>query len=203
MDNSGTWIQIQFNTYNLYDGSDELVRELKEICPVQASTKWYPAACTGFELLLSLNFNLSLSEFLNNVLIPGAQFSCVCAAAKTIWKCFDKFYKKNHAIEIHELNLTFDDVTFLFENVMSYDAMRKFYDELPEHLQHLESENIKNISEIKLPYIEEKDDETGEISYREWSLEDGDEEELFWSITYERGLERCLYNPQKKEVITW
>lgn len=202
MENSGTWIRIQFNTYNQYDGSDELVKELKEICPVQASTQWYPAACTGLEMLLSLNFNLSLSAFLNNVLIPGVEFAGVCAAAKAIWKCFDRFYKKNEAIEIQELELTFDDVTILFENVMSYEALKTFYHELPEHIQYLESEGIKRISKIRLPYIKGEDEE-GNMTYREWSLEDGDEEELFWKITYERGLERCLYNPQKKEVITW
>lgn len=201
MENNGIWIRIQFNTNNQYEGADELVSELKEICPVQTSTKWYPAACTGLEMLLSLNLNLSLSAFLNNVLIPGAEFAGVCAAAKAIWKSFDKFYKKNEVIELNEFSLNFDDVTILLKNVMSYGALQKFYEELPEHLRHLESDGVKNISEITLPYIEQIDDETGKISYRRWSLEDGDDEDLLWKIDYERGLEKCYYSPRKKEVI--
>ena len=201
MESNGIWIRVQFNTNNQYEGADELVKELKQICPVQASTKWYPAACTGLEMLLSLNFNLSLSAFLNNVLIPGAEFAGICAAAKAIWNSFDKFYKKNEVIELNEFSLNFDDVTILFKNVMSYEALKKFYEELPEHLQYLDKEGVKNIREIKLPYIEEIDDETGKIGYRTWSLEDGDDEELLWKIDYERGLEKCYYNPRKKEII--
>ena len=71
MNNSGLWIRIEFNTYNQYNGADGLISELREICPVQAPTRWYPAACTGLEFVLGLNLNLSLSAFLNNVLIPG------------------------------------------------------------------------------------------------------------------------------------
>lgn len=79
MENNSAWIRIQFNKDNQYEGSEELVKELKEICPVQVSTKWNPSACTGLELLLTLNFNLSFGAFLNNVLIPGAEFAGVCA----------------------------------------------------------------------------------------------------------------------------
>lgn len=66
----------------------------------------------------------------------------------------------------------------------------------------MESEGIKNISKIRLPYIEDIDEDTGKVSYREWSLKDGDDEEIFWKIVYER-LEICFYNPRKKEVITF
>ena len=202
MESNGVWIRVQFNTNNQYDGADELVSELKQICPVQSSTKWHPAACTGLEMDLTLNFNLTLSAFLNNVVIPGAEFAGVCAAAKAIWKCFDKFYKKNEAIDIQEFNLNFDDVTILFKDVMSYSALQRFYEELPEHLNYLAKEGVKNISEIKLPYIEVIDDETGKIKYRSWSLEDGDDEELLWKIDYERGLEKFYYNPRRKEIVT-
>lgn len=200
MENNGVWIRIQFNTYNLYEGSDDLVKELKEICPVQSSTKWYPAACTGYELLLSIDFNLSLSAFINNVLIPGAEFAGVCYAAKSIWKIFDKFITKNDTIEIQELNLNFDDVTIEIESVMSYTALQKVYNDISDHLQYLESKNIKDIYKIKLPFIKDIDDKDKPY-YRKWSLEDGDDEELFWEIIYERGLERCFYNPNLKEII--
>lgn len=201
MENNGVWIRIQFNLNNQYEGADKLVNELKQICPVQTSTKWYPAACTGLEMMLSLNFNLSLAAFLNNVLIPGAEFSGVCATAKAIWKCFDKFYKKNESINLQEFSLNFDDVTILFKEVMSYGALQKFYEELPGHLRNLNNKSVRNISEITLPYIEKTDEETGKISYRRWSLEDGDDEEILWKIDYECGLEKCYYNPKKKEII--
>ena len=195
------WIRIEFNTNNQYEGTDELLEELREICPVQAPTKWYPAACSGLELVLALNFNLSLTAFINNVLIPGAEFAGVGAVAKRVWKCFEKFYRRNKAIELKKLELTFDDVTLLFKNVMSHDALLKFYCDFPEHLCYLEGEGIKNICNIRLPYISEIDEATGKVSYREWSLEDGDDEVIFWMVDYERGLEKCFYNPQKREVI--
>lgn len=201
MENNGIWIRIEFNTNNQYEGTDELLKELRGICPVQASTKWYPAACTGLEFDLALNFNLTLSAFLNNVVIPGLEFAAVCKAAVAVWKCFEKFYKKNEAIEIKELELTFDDVILLFNDVMSYGALLKFYNELPDHLHYLKSKGVENIRKIKLPYIKYTDEDSGKETYREWSLEDGNEEELFWKISYERGLNSCLYNPKKKEVM--
>lgn len=200
MENNGIWIKIQFNDYNQLENTDELVTELKKICPVQASTKWYPAACTGMEFLLSLNLNLSFSAFLNNVLIPGLEFAGFCKVLHAVWNCFDKFFKKNEGFDLQKLELTFDDVTLIFYNVMSYGALLRFYYDMPDHIKYLENHDIHNISLIKLPYIEYTDDETDEKSYREWSLEDGCEDELYWKIIYERGCERCYYNPNKKEI---
>lgn len=202
MENNGIWIRIQFNDYNRLEDTEELVAGLKEICPVQVSTKWYPAACTGVEFFLALNFNLSLSAFVNNVIIPGAEFAAICKAATAVWKLFDKFLKKNESFDLQKLELTFDDITLVFHNVMSYGALLKFYKELPEHLRVLQQEKIENILTIKLPYIEEIDDETGETSFREWTLEDEDEEVIFWKVLYELGCEKCYYNPDKREVIT-
>ena len=200
MENNSAWIRIQFNTYNQYEGSDELIKELKEICPVQVSTKWYPSACTGLELLLSLNFNLSFNAFLNNVLISGTEFAGVCAIAKAIWRCFDKFLKKNEAFDFQKLELNFDDVTLVFLNVMSYGALLKFYMELPKHMDVFNKNGLKNVSMIKLPYIQDPSDEKDKKSFREWILED-EEEEIFWKVIYERGLERCFYNPNNREIV--
>lgn len=201
MQNNGIWIRIEFNTNNQYEGTDELLRELRQICPVQAPTRWYPAACTGLEFVLALNLNLSLSAFLNNVLIPGVEFAGVCAAAKRVWRCFEKFYRRNKEFEIKELELTFDDITLLLMDLTSYGALLRFYHELPGHLRRLESEGIKNISEIKVPYVQYTDEDNGEMSFREWSMDDDVDEDLYWRIVYERGLEVCFYNPQTRAVV--
>ena len=201
MENNSAWIRIQFNTDNQYEGSEELVKELKEICPVQVSSKWYPSACTGLELLLTLNFNLSFGAFLNNVLIPGAEFAGVCALARAIWKSFDKFLKRNEAFDFQKLEFNFDDVTLVFLNVMSYGALLKFYKELPEHMDVFNKNGIKNVSLIKLPYIEDPTEEKGKGIFREWTLEDEDKEEIFWKVIYERGLEKCFYNPNNREIV--
>ena len=201
MENSGAWIRIEFNTNNQYEGAEELVRELKETCPVQSSTRWHASYCTGLELLLSLNFNLSLTAFLNNVIIPGAQFALTCAAVKSIWKIFENFYKKNQAIQIDRLEINFDDVTIIVEYVMSYGKLVKLCQEFPEHHKILESHGIMNICKIVLPYIENEGEDADRKPYRLWSLEDDDENEIYWRIVYERGLETCFYKPSQKVII--
>lgn len=84
---------------------------------------------------------------------------------------------------------------------MSYGALLKFYKELPEHMDVFNKNGLKNVSLIKLPYIEEPTEEKGKGIFREWTLEDEDKEEIFWKVIYERGLERCFYNPNNREIV--
>ncbi len=193
------WIQIQFNNYNQYDGCEELIEELKEICPVQERKKWYPSAGTGLELLLALNFNLSLSAFLNNVFIPGLEFAGVVKAANLIWKSFDKFLKKNEEFEIHQLELTFDDVVIKVEGCPTYGMLLNLYQQLPHHLEVLKGNGLEDICEIKLPYIMntdgEADKKTFEVAY--W---DDNENEHLWRIRYNLGCETVFYKPAAESL---
>lgn len=198
---SGIWIRIQFNNYNQYEGSKELISELKQVCIVQDCKKWYPSACTGLELLLGLNFNLTLLEFLNNVVIPGAEFAGIVAASRKIWKAFDKFIKRNEeTFELLHLELTFDDVVIKIENRPTYGYLLNLYQQLPHHMSVFKKEGIEELSEIRLPFIEIIDEETGRQKYVV-AYENTLEETHLWRLKYLYGCETVFYNPSKEQFV--
>lgn len=194
------WIRIQFNDYSLLEGQDELVAELSELCPVQSRKKWYPAFCTGCEFIVSLNFNLTLADFLNNVLIPGAELWTFCKACKGVWGAFDKFLKKNEGFDLESLELCFNDVTIKVHGSPSYGTLIKLYQSFSYHFEVLRKNNITDICEITLPYSEREDDEKGENFYDRayWNIP---EEDILWKIKYMLGCGTCYYNPSKELLL--
>ena len=194
------WIRIEFNDYNLLQGKDELLNELREVCTVQSRNKWYPAACTGLEFLVDINFNLTLQEFVNNVIIPGFEYWVVGKAFSKIWSAFKAFLEKNKEYDIQSLKLYFNDVVITFRGSPSYGTMMKVYQSLPRHLDILQENGITEISEIRFPYCEVVDEETGEKTYKE-SFWDNTDDDLLWKVRYMLGCESCYYNPNTEKVI--
>ena len=194
------WIRIEFNDYCLMEGRDELIAELKKVCPVQVRKKWYPSFCTGMEFFLSLNFNLNLVDFVNNVIIPGAELWALQKVCGKIWSAFKTFLEKNEDYDIQQLDLTYDDVVIRFKGSPNYVAMLQFYQTIAHHLQVLKHNEINNIFEISLPYAEIEDDENGSNIIREigWDYPDAD---LLWKVKYLLGCETCYYNPAKEIVV--
>lgn len=200
MENNAIWIRIQINNYSLLEGQDELISELSELCIVQAKKKWYPAACTGCEFLVALNFNLTLEAFLNNVLIPGAELWAFTKICRKVWDTFSKFLKKNEGFDLQNLELCFNDVTIRVVGSPTYGTLVKLYQSFPHHFEILKKKEITEMSEIILPYTECIDEESGETTY-DWTYWDTPEEKLLWKIRYLLGCETCYYCPKKEIII--
>lgn len=65
------WIRLTFITASQLEGQDEFVEELKGICIVQTPKKYLPAFCSGFEFFAELYINVSLEDFIKNVVTTG------------------------------------------------------------------------------------------------------------------------------------
>lgn len=194
------WIRIEFNNTCYLEGRDELIKELVKVCPVQTRNSWYPAAFPGLEFFVDINLNLTLHDFVNNVIIPGVQCWAVGEACSKVWSAFSKFLKKNKEYDIQQLKLYFNDVVITFRGSPSYGTMMKVYQSLPHHLDILQENGITEISEIRFPYCEVVDEETGEKTYKE-SFWDNTDDDLLWKVRYMLGCEICYYNPNTEKVI--
>ena len=59
---------------------------------------------------------------------------------------------------------------------------------------------LTEISLIRLPYIEKKDEETGRIKMDEPDF-DTPEEEYLWRVEYLNGCDVCYYKPATEEFV--
>lgn len=194
------WIRIEFNNDGQLKGKEELLGELQEVCPVQVRNKWYPSAFPGLEFLVSLHFNINLADFVNNVIIPNIEFLAFYKVCSKVWDAFKVFIKKNEEYDLQHLELCFDDVVIKFNGNPSYGTMIQFYQNIARHLGVLRDNGITGIREIKLPYYEITEDETGRKRIEETNL-DKPEGKLLWKVNYYLGCETCYYNPKKLEII--
>lgn len=200
---SNIWIKLTFNTYNLLEDKEELVEELRKECTVQEKQHWYPAVCSGTEFLAEILINSPLSEFINDIVIPGLAWDMLKTSIKNIVKSFATFIEKNKEFDLQELKFTFNDIVLTINGVdgNNYGNLLKLYNSLPAHLKTFNRLNIKNIIGIELPFIEsEETDKYGNKEYYYPPL-DTPETEILWKITYHYGLDVCYYNPTRKEVI--
>lgn len=195
------WIQLTFNSNGDFEGKDELVEKLREVCVVQVRKEWYPAACTGAEFFAIINLNLTFTAFLNNVLIPGAEFWAFTTACKVIWKAFGNFLKKNGGFELQTLTLTFNDVTIVVNETLDnhYGFLVKLYQILPKNWVKFQELGIKDIIKIELPIFP---NDLNDDLLKEYCT-DGVEtpDNCLWMISHELGLESCYYSPAKMKIV--
>ncbi len=195
------WIQLTFNSNGQLEGKEELIEELREVCVVQEHKKWYPAACTGAEFFAALNFNLTFTAFLNNVLIPGAELWAFTTACKAIWKTFSNFLKKNEGFELQILTLTFNDATIVVNETLEnhYGFLVRLFQSLPKHWAKLQELGLKNIDRIELPVL--PSDDSVDLLEKYCPEEVVTPENCLWLIRYELGLECCYYCPTMMKVV--
>lgn len=172
-----------------------MIEELRKVCVVQERKKWYPAACTGAEFFAVLNFNLTITTFFNNVLIPSAELWLFTTACKAICKAFSKFLKKNSGLEFQTLTLTFNDATIVVNETLAnhYDFLVQLYQVLPKHWVKFQELGIKEIINIESPIL--PNDSNVDLIERYCTGNEITPESCLWLIHYELGLEHCFYNP--------
>lgn len=196
------WIQLTFNSNGDFEGKDELIEELRQVCVVQERQKHYPAACTGAEFFAALNFNLTFTSFLNNVIIPNVEFLAFIVACKAIWKAASTFLKKNEGFELQTLTLTFNDATIVVNETLEnhYGFLVRLFQSLPKHWTKLQALGLKNINRIELPVL--PTDDSVELLEKYCTEEVETPENCLWLIRYELGLEHCYYCPAIMDVVS-
>jgi len=118
---NNVWIRLTFITASQLKGQNELVEKLKEICIVQTPKKHLPAFCSGFEFFAELYINVSLEDFVKNVVITGLAWDGTKAALVKIWKSFKGFVERNHnSFDLQRLQLCFNDAVIMVNGVDSY-----------------------------------------------------------------------------------
>jgi len=195
---NNVWIRITFITASQLKGEDELVNELKEICVVQSPKKHLAAFCSGFEFFTELYLNVTLEEFIKNVVITGLAWDGTRAVIAKIWEAFKKFLERNDSFDLQRLQLNFDDAVIRINGVSSYGFLLRLYQSFPHHFEVFRKNGMAEISLIRLPYIEKQDEETGRIKMEDPDF-DTPEEEYLWRVEYLNGCNVCYYKPATEE----
>lgn len=195
---NNVWIRITFITASQLKGEDELVNELKEICVVQSPKKHLAAFCSGFEFFTELYLNVTLEEFIKNVVITGLAWDGTKAVIAKIWEAFKKFLERNDSFDLQRLQLNFDDAVIRINGVSSYGFLLRLYQIFPHHFEVFRKNGMAEISLIRLPYIEKQDEETGRIKMEDPDF-DTPEEEYLWRVEYLNGCNVCYYKPATEE----
>lgn len=200
MDNN-VWIRLTFITASQLKGQDEFVEELKGICIVQTPKKYLPAFCSGFEFFAELYINVSLEEFIKNVVITGLAWDGTKAVLAKIWKAFLNFVGKNQeSFELQRLKLCFNDTEIRVNGIESYGFLLRLYQSLPRHFAVFQKEGLEDISLIALPYVEKMDEETGRMKIDTPDYETP-EESFLWRVEYLNGCNVCYYKPATEKFI--
>ena len=85
---NNVWMRLTFITASQLEGQDEFVEELREVCIVQTPKKHLSAFCSGFEFFADLYVNVTLEEFIKNVVLTGMAWDGTKAVLAKIWKAF-------------------------------------------------------------------------------------------------------------------
>ena len=200
MDNN-VWIRLTFITASQLKGQDEFVEELKGICIVQTPKKHLPAFCSGFEFFAELYINVSLEDFVKNVVITGLAWDGTKVALAKIWNAFKSFVERNHdSFDLQRLQLCFNDAVIRVNGVDSYGFLLRLYQSLPHHFAVFQKEGLEDISLIALPVVEKFDEETGRKIMDNPDFETP-EEEYLWRVEYMNGCSVSYYKPSTEEFV--
>lgn len=197
MDNN-VWIRLTFITASQLEGQNELVEELRGICRVQTPKIWLPAFCSGFEFFADLYINVTLEDFIKNVVLTGMAWDGTKVVLAKIWKAFVGFMERNDSADLQHLQLYFDDAVIKINLLDNYGFLRRMYLSLPHHFYVLKMKGITDISLIELPFVESIDEETGGFSMNEPDFE-STEKDFWWRIEYLNGCNWCYYKPSTEE----
>lgn len=194
------WVKLLFNSNGTFQGKEEFIDDLQDICVVQVREKWYPAACTGYEFLAEILINVSVTDFIKDVVIAGATWDVLKMACSKIWGVFIRFVQNNEELDLQSLTLSFNDVTIVIHDALEdkNSFLISLYQCLPCHWIKLKELGVDNIIKIELPSMpKQRDDLLGFIDDSEKQTP----ENCLWLINYELGLESCYYSPRHQKLL--
>lgn len=200
MENCNIWIRIDVNYYSLLEGTDELVKELKTICPVQFRKTWYPAACDGTEIFFQFFTDSVFGSFMSNVVFAGVAYDITKSIFKKVWESIWLFFERNSSILVQNIDFVFDDITICIERIdkNNYLNLALLFKEFHIHIKKLNSNGINGISYIRLPIVGE---ESAIFDIPE-NIRSGEKfTDSIWYIKYDLECNICYYNSNKKEIL--
>ena len=179
MEEPQIWINITFNDYNLIKGKDEFLEELRSKAIVQERTKWYPAACTGFEIeTIKVLVNSPILLYVGEVIFSGLIWDAIKSVFHFIFSKIIELKNKNRELEIEKIEFEFNDLSIIIiedvdtNNTKLLNQLQK----LNEYLLIMEKYNIENIRAFTI------------------------KNESSWMISYNNGCDECIYSPINQTI---
>ena len=199
--NNDIWIKITFNCESNLEGKEELIEDLRKVCVVQERKLWYPAACTGSEFFAEILFNSPLTQFIQNIVIPGLAWDALKFGCSKVWEAFSKFAKKNEGFDLQTLTLTFNDASVNVNGTLGnhYGFLVHLFQCLPKHWAKFQALGLKDIIKIELPVLPNK--YNVELLQQYCTEEDKTPENCLWYLEYELGLENIYYSPALMKIV--
>ena len=193
-------VRVKAYTTCYVEGIDELEEELRRMYNVQHEEKWTPACCDPFELGLGVTICGCFLKFMTEIVIPGLEWDATKYVFSSLWKGIEKLSKRTEGFEIRSMEFKFDDITIEVDDVMAnnYGSIMQLFMKMYDNVQYLSSKGIKNINEIKVPYVLNENTDNG-FSPAEPCV---NYEHFWWKVWYSFGCEYLFYNPDSKEMRT-
>ena len=192
------WLEVKIGINNQIIDFEKFISNLESLGSVHIRKKWLPAACTGHEVWLIVKWGLE-------IWLSGKLYDVLKAYERKLLKYLESLFSVNHEdMELKTLNIEYDDTTITFNNINNHVLVRlsSFFNNLQKNLRILESKGVQNIDKISFPIF---GDELENVCKKDNKINDydiwGKDYFKIWSITYDFGLSKVLYDSEKEDII--
>ena len=192
------WLEVKIGINNQIIDFEKFISNLESLGSVHIRKKWLPAACTGLEIWLIVKWGLG-------IWLSGKLYEVMKVYERKLLKYLESLFSVNHEdMELKTLNIEYDDTTITFNSINNHVIVRlsSFFNNLQKNLRILESKGVQNIDKISFPIF---GDELENVCKKDNKINDYDSwgKDYFkiWSITYDFGLSKVLYDSEKEDII--
>lgn len=192
------WLEVKIGINNQIIDFEKFISNLESLGSVHVRKKWLPAACTGLEVWLIVKWGLG-------IWLSGKLYDVMKVYERKLLKYLESLFSVNHEdMELKTLNIEYDDTTIIFNSINKHVLVRlsSFFNNLQKNLRILESKGVQNIDKISFPIF---GDELENVCKKDNKINDYDNwgKDYFkiWSITYDFGLSKVLYDSEKEELL--
>ena len=192
------WLEVKIGINNQIIDFEKFISNLESLGSVHIRKKWLPAACTGLEIWLIVKWGLG-------IWVSGKLYDVMKVYERKLLKYLESLFSVNHEdMELITLNIEYDDTTITFNSINNHVLVRlsSFFNNLQKNLRILESKGVQNIDNISFPIF---GDELENVCKKDNKINDYDSwgKDYFkiWSITYDFGLSKVLYDSEKEDII--
>lgn len=193
-----TWLEVKIGINNQIIDFEKFISNLESLGSIHIRKKWLPATCTGLEIWLIVKWGLG-------IWFSGKLYDVMKVYERKLLKYLESLFSVNHEdMELKTLSIEYDDTTITFNSINNHVLVRlsSFFNNLQKNLRILESKGVQNIDKISIPIF---GDELENVCKKDNKINDYDSwgKDYFkiWSITYDFGLSKVLYDSEKEDII--